>query len=80
MTPASSAIPGKARLTPAKVKRESKIKKQARTEEILWRLEEEYPEARCALDHESPLQLLVASPSLPPDLASGLFPLLGMRR
>ena len=51
----------KGRLTPAKARGESKPKKRQRAEEILHRLEEEYPEACCALEHRSPLQLLVAT-------------------
>ncbi len=41
--------------------RESRAGKLARTREILDRLAAEYPEARCALDHRSPLELLVAT-------------------
>jgi len=48
-------------LTPARARRESKPKKTQRTEEILQRLKEEYPDACCALDHRTPLQLLVAT-------------------
>jgi len=51
----------KGRLTPAKARRESKPKKTQRAEEILQRLKEDYPEACCALEHRSPLQLLVAT-------------------
>jgi endonuclease-3 len=40
---------------------ESGRKKRQRTEAILARLQEEYPDARCALVHESPFQLLVAT-------------------
>ncbi len=57
----TSPAPRKGRLTLARAKRESKPKKQARTEEILRRLEEEYPDACCALDHRTPLQLLVST-------------------
>lgn len=57
----TSTAPRKGRLTLAKAKRESKPKKRARTEEILRRLEEEYPDACCALDHRTPLQLLVST-------------------
>ena len=49
------------RMTPARARRESKPKRRRRTEEILARLKEEYPEARCALDHRNPLELLVAT-------------------
>ena len=61
MTSQKAAAARKGRLTPAKAKRESKPKKRARTKEILQRLKEEYPEACCALEHRSPLQLLVAT-------------------
>ena len=58
---ATSTTVRKGRLTPAQARRESKVKKRARTEEIRERLEEEYPQACCALDHRTPLQLLVAT-------------------
>jgi endonuclease-3 len=61
MTPTKTGAVGKGRLTPAQARRESKVKKRARTEEILQRLKEEYPAACCALEHRSPLQLLVAT-------------------
>lgn len=41
--------------------RESAAAARARTAEILSRLDGEYPEARCALTHSSPYQLLVAT-------------------
>ena len=41
--------------------RESAAARRARTRAILARLETGYPEARCALDHRSPLELLVAT-------------------
>jgi endonuclease-3 len=41
--------------------RESKAARKGRTREIRDRLTQEYPDARCALDHKSPLQLLVAT-------------------
>jgi len=41
--------------------RESAAARAARAEEILVRLEREYPEAHCALDHRDPLELLVAT-------------------
>jgi len=41
--------------------RESAAGRRARAAQILARLEAEYPEARCALDHRSPLELLVAT-------------------
>src|SRR5262245_38072327 len=34
---------------------------KARTKRIITRLERAYPDAKCALDHETPLQLLVAT-------------------
>ena len=49
------------RLTPAMARRESGRKKRERTAEILHRLREEYPDARCALDHRSALELTVAT-------------------
>ncbi len=48
---ATTATPRKGRLTPAKARRESKVKKRARTEEVQQRLNEEYPQSCCALDH-----------------------------
>jgi len=35
--------------------------RRARTRKIIARLRREFPEAKCALDHENPLQLLVAT-------------------
>ena len=55
----SSAAPR--RLTPSAARRESKRTRRARTDQILDRLDEEYPEARTALHHEKPLELLVAT-------------------
>jgi len=49
------------RLTPAAVRRESRRQKQRRTETLLGRLSEEYPDADCALRHDNPFQLLVAT-------------------
>jgi endonuclease-3 len=49
------------RTTAARVRRESKRARRDRTVEIEARLSGEYPDAHCALDHESPLQLLVAT-------------------
>ena len=49
------------RITPAKARRESKRARQRRTEEILARLQEEYPASRCALHNRKPLELLVAT-------------------
>ncbi len=53
--------PRSGRFTAAKARRESKRARQRRTEEILGRLQEEYPESRCALHHRDPLELLVAT-------------------
>jgi len=61
MTSKKATAARQGRLTPAKARRESKPKKRQRTEEILQRLNEEYPEACCALEHRTPLQLLVAT-------------------
>jgi endonuclease-3 len=41
--------------------RESRQARRARAEAILSRLAELYPDSRCSLDHENPLQLLVAT-------------------
>jgi endonuclease-3 len=46
---------------PAADRRESKAARHQRTGEILARLRREYPDARCALDHKTPLELLVAT-------------------
>ena len=48
-------------ITPAQVRRESGKARKARTAEILARLRAEYPDSRCSLNFESPLQLLVAT-------------------
>lgn len=48
-------------MTPAQARRESGKGRRARAEEILARLKREYPDSRCSLDFESPLQLLVAT-------------------
>jgi endonuclease-3 len=56
--PAKAAKP---RLTAARARRESRKRRQERTEEILARLNEEYPDADCALTHENPFQLLAAT-------------------
>jgi endonuclease-3 len=49
------------RLTPGRARRESRPARRRRTEKIVERLKEEYPNARCALTHDSPLQLTVAT-------------------
>jgi endonuclease-3 len=46
---------------PAKRARESATARAARAGEILQRLKSAYPEAHCALDHKSPLELVVAT-------------------
>jgi len=50
---------GKRRRRPAR--RESAAARRQRAGEILARLRSEYPDARCALDHRDPLELLVAT-------------------
>ena len=40
---------------------ETATRKKARTRTIIRRLEKAYPDARCALDHATPLELLVAT-------------------
>jgi len=42
-------------------RRESAAARRARTATLLGRLESAYPDAHCALDHRSPLELLVAT-------------------
>ena len=42
-------------------RRESGRMKRRRTEEILARLKDQYPDAQCALVHQSPFELLVAT-------------------
>lgn len=49
------------RLTPSAARRESKRAREKRTQELLKRLKEEYPNAHCALHHKNPFQLLVAT-------------------
>lgn len=44
-----------------RTKRVKKEKEEQRVAEILRRLDEEYPEVTCALQHENPYQLLVAT-------------------
>ena len=41
--------------------RETKAGRRTRTVEIVRRLKQEYPDAKCSLDHDSPYQLLVAT-------------------
>ncbi|MER3406575.1 MAG: hypothetical protein C4289_16585, partial [Chloroflexota bacterium] len=40
---------------------ETPTERRARAQEIVARLREMYPDARCSLDYETPLQLLVAT-------------------
>jgi len=56
-----SAKAASPRLTQARARRESRRRKRQRTEEILTRLTEEYPGANCALVHDNPFELLVAT-------------------
>lgn len=49
------------RITRAMVNRESKRAQKLRTQDILERLHEEYPDSKCALIHQNPLELLVAT-------------------
>jgi endonuclease-3 len=49
------------RLTKAAARRESKRARRERARELLRRLKEEYPDARCALKHHNPFELLVAT-------------------
>jgi endonuclease-3 len=58
MSPASKRSD---RLTPGRARRESQRARGNRTEEIIVRLKEEHPDATCALEHRSPLELLVAT-------------------
>ena len=48
-------------ITPGQARRESKTAKKARAAAIWDRLHREYPDSHCALDHRSPLELLVAT-------------------
>jgi endonuclease-3 len=47
--------------TQVKARRETAAAKRARAAEITRRLRQAYPDAKCALDHENPFQLLVAT-------------------
>ena len=40
---------------------ETSVERRARTRKIIARLRKEFPDAKCALDHTSPLELLVAT-------------------
>ncbi len=48
-------------MCPQKSATKRKAKEEHRIAEILRRLDREYPDAQCALDHENPYQLLVAT-------------------
>ena len=48
-------------MTAARARRESRPARRRRTADILHRLKEEYPDSRCALSHQNPLELLVAT-------------------
>ena len=58
-TSGAAARPGG--ITPAQTRRESRRAKSERALEVLERLERAYPNARLALDFESPFQLVVAT-------------------
>jgi endonuclease-3 len=60
MSPPSPSTPAP-RLTLARARRESGRRKRQRTAEILERLLGEYPDADCALVHDSPFELVVAT-------------------
>jgi endonuclease-3 len=49
------------RLTPGQARKESRAARRRRTKTLFERLERQYPDARCALDRGSPLELLVAT-------------------
>jgi endonuclease-3 len=53
--------PRTAGITPGQAKRESRKAKAGRAAEIYGRLDRAYPNSHCALDHHSPLELLVAT-------------------
>ncbi|MGE5233991.1 MAG: endonuclease III [Acidobacteriota bacterium] len=57
----SSPAAGKPARRKPSTRRETAAARQQRTREILRRLRAEYPQARCALDHATPLELLVAT-------------------
>ncbi len=52
---------GRRRLTPAAARRESKRARKGRVRRLLERLRLEHPDARCALRHGDPLELLIAT-------------------
>src|SRR2546422_7117785 len=49
------------RKAPTRKRVESPAARRARTRTIIARLEKGYPDAKCALDHTNPLELLVAT-------------------
>lgn len=52
---------GKSRGRPVRIGRESAVARRARAAEIIKRLRRDYPDADCALNHKTPLQLLVST-------------------
>jgi endonuclease-3 len=58
---AAKPAPGKARKKTAPPSPAGKKSKYLRAERIYSRLDAAYPDAKCALDHSNPLQLLVAT-------------------
>jgi len=55
-------MPTKTKAAPGKSSaRESEVERRARTRKIIARLEKAYPDATCALQHKSALELLVAT-------------------
>lgn len=63
MRPRKASVPvvKRAGITPGQARRESGRARKGRAAEILARLGRRYPDARLALDFESPLELLVAT-------------------
>src|SRR6185369_11291623 len=57
-TPKPAKKPAKKKAIP---KQAAKKNKYFRAEQIYTRLQAAYPDAKCALDHQNPLQLLVAT-------------------
>lgn len=49
------------RKPPVKRRSETPAERRARTRKIIARLQREFPDAKCALDHQNPLELLVAT-------------------
>src|SRR6516164_6191313 len=59
--PAVKPAPKKQAKKTAAPNRAAKKNKYFRAEQIFTRLQAAYPDAKCALDHENPLQLLIAT-------------------